>query len=191
LPRWLRKGPPVRDMERTKPLSLGFALLFLVACSRVPLATPTPTPGIGVPVTGGRWRVTITNAQKTTKWEGIGHETKSGYAFLLVTVTFHNLDASLKTEVSTEVVTIVTADREVKNIFGLETDDISNIESWNGARITPESIKGIRSSGSLDTFIARKDTLSITLVYVVSIEGIDSQVFTFQFQDIQIPFTLK
>ncbi|OGO04163.1 MAG: hypothetical protein A2Y60_02975 [Chloroflexi bacterium RBG_13_54_9] len=178
-------------MEMVKPLGIGFALLFLVACSRVTVATPTPTPGIGVPVTGGRWQVTIANAQKTTKWEGIGHETKSGYAFLLVTVTFHNLDASLKTAVSTEGATIVTADGELKNIFGLETGDISNIESWNGAHITPESIKGIRSSGSLDTFMARKDTLSMTLVYVISTEGIDSQVFTFQFQDIQIPFTLN
>jgi len=157
-----------------------------LACSRMSGASTTATPegaassvaGLGVPVTNGKWEVTITKVRDELEWPSSGstHYTpKSGSIFLVVDVTVRNLDSTQATTISANTITLVDVTGESYEIFGNSVGETSIIYS---------SLDTVKYSND------QSDTLKLVLVFSVKKANI-GQEFKFQFLDLQaIPFTV-
>ena len=162
--------------------------LLLVGCgaptSTSQSATAIATPGIGVPVAGGRWQVTVTDARREYKWSD--YTPKSGFAFLVTDITFQNLDTTQETLIATKEVAVITEAGEVIIAGGFAIPANSHIDTMNGKE-APNITSG---TGFLPTLGSKEDSLSVTLVFPVPDNTIN-KVFKLQFQEVPfIPFSI-
>ena len=139
---------------------------------------PTATPGIGVPVAGDHWQVTINEAHEETRLtEGLGGKTytsKSGYIFLVVDATFRNLDPVQPTNISSEAVAVISEDGE---IFVADGGGAHREILWVGCSFSASS--------------EEDEVLQPSFVFVLKEDDID-QVFKLQFQEVPpIPFSVE
>ncbi|MEW5956175.1 MAG: SH3 domain-containing protein [Chloroflexota bacterium] len=107
-------------------------------------ATPTPTPtatpvvGIGVPVSGGRWQVTVEGARQETELttgpilDKTTHTpTQTGDTFLVVDFRFSSLDPVPPAGVPAQAITVIGADGQIVTpigIGGFHKDDYVCVE---------------------------------------------------------------
>jgi hypothetical protein len=140
-----------------------------------PAPTATPIAGMGVPVAGGPWQVTVEDVYTTTRLSGgLGHgtthTTKDGYTFLVVEAMFHNLNPAQQSELSTEEGAIINEDGESLAAVGGGSGSsycAGCVTTW----ATGEGQKGF--------------------VFVLEEEAVD-QVYKFQFRDVPlIPFSVE
>lgn len=151
------------------------------AASSAPTANKSATPGIGVPVVGGMWEVVVASASKADQWSNQG--AKSGFLFVLVDVTFYNLDASQPTNVSLKETLLMTSDGQTLPPFGFDTKQSAH---------PPDTVDGkdlgITSGfGILPTLGSKGTTLGITLVYILAQNQANQLKFVFQ-QVPAVPF---
>ena len=173
-------------------LLCSLVLLFLlVGCSSAaPAATATSTPGIGVPVSAGKWEVTISNVHKANEWSG--NKPKSGYVLLVLDATFHNLDSTQTTRIIGKAIAIIENDGQITDALGWGIPDNSNIDIMEiGDSKQSPSEAGITGGlGFVPAFESKGDTLKATYVFILTEDAIVKPL-KFQFQDVQIPFTLS
>ena len=143
---------------------------------------PTATPGIGVPVAGGRWEVIIDDAHKETQLIIPATETlyipESGYIYLVVDATFRNLDhPAQETNISSKDVTVISEEGEIFVASG-------------GGREGVISIGSPDDQGCTFTSWAAGDELQSSFIFILKEDDID-QVFKLQFQEVPpIPFSV-
>lgn len=170
-------------MKNKTLLASGPCLLLgtlLVACAPtlIPAPSPTPTPsaGMGVPVAGGPWQVTVEHIYTSTRlMSGFGlntstHYTKDGYVFLVVEASFHNLNPTQPSKLSTEDVALINEDGE-------------SLATVGGGSA------GNYCAGCVTTWAPGEGQKGF--VFVLEEEAVD-QVFKFQFRDVpSIPFSVE
>ena len=159
------------------------AVASFVGCleeASTPTPTPTATPGIGVPVAGGHWQVTIDDAHKETRLTipaaqgSTTYTSKSGYIFLVVDATFRNLDPVQPTNISSEAVAVISEDGE---IFVADGGGAHREILWVGCSFSASS--------------EEDEVLQPSFVFVLKEDDID-QVFKLQFQEVPpIPFSVR
>ncbi len=177
-----RKGPNVGLIVGALLLIVvlvGSGLFFLVKARGITLtATPTATPGIGVPVVGGKWRLTVEKVHQETQLSGgIGINTttytpNSGYTFLVVDIKLRELDSPQFVWVSIDMFAIISQDGKITTaaLIGL----INAGTGYAGV---------IGTSGS--------NELNLSVAFVVP-QGSIGQVFKLRFQQLPlIPFSAK
>jgi len=181
-------------------LALGIIEALVVGCggtssgpsspttSRPPV---TQTPGIGVPVKGGNWQITIVKASRTTTWKTLS--AKSGNVLLVLDVTFDNLSSSQKTIILTGDAQLISQDGKmfIANAFEIKNSDIDN---FLGTPIPSGTITGLscftRSCVYQAEIGVSGNSMSITLVYVLDASPGSSTNLKFQFQQVPpIPFS--
>jgi hypothetical protein len=128
-------------------IDLTLVVFLLAACgastptSTPTLVPPTPTPmaGIGEPVAGNIWQVTVKDARQETKLSESSstinlvtgmltasvttYSPTSGYTFLVVKTTFRNLDPAKPKPISAEDVTVINEDGTTFMAIGGSSDD--------------------------------------------------------------------
>jgi len=90
--------------------------------TNTPTPTPTPTPtatpatSMGMPVVGSSGWLEIQGVRQVSEIQGIGNSytPNPGFAFLVVDVTFHNLDPIQKTALANRALAVVAPDGEIK-----------------------------------------------------------------------------
>ena len=181
-------------------LALGIIEALVVGCggtssrpSSSGISTPTistssatRTPGIGVPVKGGNWQITIVAANRTTTWKT--YSAKSGNVLLVLDVTFDNLSSSQKTIISTKDAMLISQDGKMftADAFEIKNSDIDNLF---GTPIASGSISGFSCVCQTKIGVSG-NSMSITLVYVLDASLGSSTNLKFQFQEVPpIPFS--
>jgi hypothetical protein len=176
-----RKGPNVGLIVGALLLIVvlvGSGLFFLVKARGITLtATPTATPGIGVAVVGGKWRLTVEKVHQETLLSGglsintTTYTPNSGYIFLVVDIKLRELDSPQFVLVSTDMFAIINQDGKIT------TAALISINAGTGyAGI-------IATSGS--------NELNLSVAFVVP-QGSIGQVFKLRFQQLPlIPFSTK
>ena len=181
-------------------LALVFIQAFAVACGGISTPTTsrppvTQTPGIGVPVKGGNWQITIVTASRTTTWETLGgtYNAKSGNVLLVLDVTFKNLSSSQKTIISITDAMVISQDGKMftPDAFEIKNSDIDN---FFGTPIASGTFKGFSCVNKLCVYRTKMgvsgNSMSITLVYVLDARPGSSTNLKFQFQQVPpIPFS--
>ena len=177
-------------------LALGIIEALVVGCGgtstpTISTSSATRTPGIGVPVKGGNWQITIVTASRTTTWKT--YSAKSGNVFLVLDVTFDNLSSSQKTIISTKDAMLISQDGKMfmADAFEIKSSDIDNLF---GTPIASGSITGFScftKSCVYQTKIGVSgNSMSITLAYVLDASLSSSTNLKFQFQQVPpIPFS--
>ena len=138
--------------------------------------TPRPTPSLSVAATDRKWEITITGAheeKQLTDTGGTRYTPNPGYTFLVVDVTFHNLDASQETKISSDDIAVVDSAEETFQNVG------------SGFALT-------YSLGGSSTYSNdQSTTLKLSLVFSVKKENI-GHAYNFQVKEMPpIPFTLQ
>ena len=154
----------------------------------VSTSSATKTPGIGVPVKGGNWQITIVNAIRTTTWKIATqtYTTKSGKVFLVLDVTFNNLSSSQKTIISTTDAMVISQDGKMFTPVAFETKN-SDIDNVDG---TPVAFSGLSCFPCQIKIGVSGNSMSITLVYILDASLSSSTNLKFQFQQVPpIPFS--
>jgi hypothetical protein len=177
-------------------LALGIIEASVVGCGGISTPTTsrppvTPTPGIGVPVKGGNWQITIVEASRTTIWKTFS--AKSGNVLLVLDVTFVNLSTSQKTIILTGDAQLINQDGKmfIADAFEIKNSDIDN---FLGTPIPSGTITGFscftRSCVYQAEIGVSGNSMSITLVYVLDASPSSSTNLKFQFQQVPpIPFS--
>jgi hypothetical protein len=157
------------------PIVVIATIVMFSGCVEEETPAPTATPGIGVPVAGGHWQVTITDAyteKRLTFPVGTTYTSKSGYIFLVVEATFRNLDPTQQTNISSEAVAIISEDGKI-------------FVSDGGG-----SSRGALCVECTFTSSSTGDDVEACFVFVLKEDDID-QVFKLQFQEVPpIPFSV-
>jgi hypothetical protein len=114
-------------------VGLGVVLLLLAGCGGdnnkaktpiPPTLTSTPEAGMGVPVTSGRWQITILAAREETQitsgyWPNqTTYTPNEGYTFLVVDAEVFNLDPTESGDVSTEQAAVIDANGSIHKADG-------------------------------------------------------------------------
>ncbi len=170
-------------------IAFGLPLVFATGCvastvtpaTSMPttsssLSTPIPASSLGEATTGGRWEITITGSREEkqlTDTGGTRYTPKPGYTFLVVDVTFHNVDVSQETKISSADIAVVDSAGETFQNVG------------SGFALT-------YSLGGSSTYSNdQSTTLKLSLVFSVKKENI-GHAYTFQVKEMPpIPFTLQ
>jgi len=181
-------------------ISVGLIFLFLVGCNA---STPTPTPGIGVNVRGGGWEVKIAEAHQETELKvGSGFNEKSwtakeGYAFLVVDVTFRQLDSSSTTPAPVSDNPSETPTSSLFDTNSISTNQVALLDQ-EGTIVT--SAGAIFANGQMGdvcgdcsvTLFTGEGDLEVSLVFILKKDSISGKVFKFQFREVPlIPFTVE
>ena len=172
-------------------LLCSLVLFLLMGCgSSAPAASATSTPGIGVPVSAGTWEVTVSNVYQANEWSG--NKPKSGYTLLVLDATFHNLDSAQTTRIIGNAIAIIENDGKITDALGWGIPDDSHIDIMEiGDMKKNPSEAGITGGlGFVPAFESKGDTLKATYVFILTEDSI-SLPLKFQFQDVQIPFSLS
>ena|SRR6266702_4978245 len=178
-----RKGPNVGLIVGALLLIVvlvGSGLFFLVKARVItPTATPTATPGIGVPVVGGKWQLTVEKVHQETQLSGgfgintTTYTSNSGFTFLVVDIKLRELDSPQVVLVSTDMYAIISQDGTVT------TAALININTFAGY-----------SPGGIITTVSNGE-LNLSVAFVIP-QGSIGQVFKLRFQQLPlIPFSAK
>ena len=154
----------------------GVLAASMWACQAVslPLATPTPVPGLGMPVTDGQWEVTLSNPReesRLTSSSGNTYTPNEGYTFLLVDAEFRNLDPSQETKIDGDTLVLTDSAGVTFTNIGSGFGTFYNL----GSKVTYSN--------------DQSDTMTFTLVFTVNKDNI-AQEYKFQFLDLP-PITFK
>ena len=154
---------------------LALIMLLLSGCGGSAPASSS-SPGLGTPVSGGKWEVTITNARAEKQLmgsDGTRYTPNSGFTFLVVDATFRNLDSSQETKITADSIAVMDRAGEVFKNVG------------SGFALT------YSLGGAVTYSNDQSNSLKLGLVFSVKTANID-QAFNFQFMDVPpIAFTVK
>lgn len=176
-------------MKSARALKLSFlcssVLLFLLGCG-----TATSTPGIGVPVSAGSWEVTISDVHQADEWSG--NKPKSGYVLLVLDATFRNLDSAQATRIVGNAIAVIESDGQIIDALGWGIPENSNIDiiEIGDLKQSPSDAGITGGLGFVPAFESQGDTLKATYVFVLTEDAI-AKPLKFQFQEVQIPFTVS
>lgn len=155
-----------------------------------PTPTLTPTPGLGVAVVGGQWEITIIEAVTTDLW--LNYSPKSGYAMLVLDMSFRNLDPDKGTTVAMKKMAVTAADESswipVGFQFSDEPDEMC-VETNDGKQncIPGDMIAGF--TGIQAIFVVQ-DLMGGRFLFPIQ-KDLLSASLTFEFQEVRIPFEVK